>query len=69
MFRNLNGVANGIKVFCSIGYHYIADTDLEILAHTLLVNYVLLIIQETTFTAPQDHIMMKLGRKLWRSLG
>lgn len=38
---------------------YIADTDLEILVHRLIVNYVLLIIQENAFTAPQNHINLE----------
>lgn len=56
---------------CSVALFicYIADTDFEILVHGLLVDYVLLIIQETAFTAPQDHIMMKFGSKYWKSLG
>lgn len=62
--ENCVGLLMVFKCSVALVICYIANTDLEILVHRLL-----LIIQETNFTAPQVHVMMKLGRKLWRSLG
>lgn len=47
------------KCSVALAICYIADTDLEILVHRPLVNYVLLIIQEKAFIAPQDCINLE----------